>query len=156
MSTVLEEDVGILNADDIRDLKLSASSLYGGGADTTVSAEYAFYLAMVLFPGRRVYLSICYHMISIINHIFHPSPFCFFFFVSFKRGTDKSSSRDRRCHWHGSFTLVMRFTSPSLCKGSRDRSITMEQCRSDRCAPPCDPRRSHRGLLYSQGRHHLV
>lgn len=74
MSTVLEKDAGVLNVDDIRDLKCSASSLYGGGADTTVSAEYAFYLAMVLFPGRRVYLSICYHMISIINHIHHFVP----------------------------------------------------------------------------------
>ncbi|TDL26571.1 cytochrome P450 [Rickenella mellea] len=31
-------------------IKWSAASLYGGGADTTVSAIYSFYLAMVLFP----------------------------------------------------------------------------------------------------------
>ncbi|KAF5346450.1 hypothetical protein D9756_010068 [Leucocoprinus leucothites] len=49
VSTILE-DGGSLSADEIRDLKFSASSLYGGGADTTVSAEYAFHLAMVLFP----------------------------------------------------------------------------------------------------------
>ncbi|TDL20082.1 cytochrome P450 oxidoreductase OrdA-like protein [Rickenella mellea] len=31
-------------------IKWSATTLYGGGADTTVSAIYGFYLAMVLFP----------------------------------------------------------------------------------------------------------
>ncbi|KAG5634710.1 hypothetical protein H0H81_001036 [Sphagnurus paluster] len=39
-----------LSADEIEDIKLAASSMYGGGADTTVSAEYAFFLAMVLNP----------------------------------------------------------------------------------------------------------
>ncbi|KAK2467136.1 hypothetical protein APHAL10511_000685 [Amanita phalloides] len=39
-----------LTPDQIRDIKYTASSLYGGGADTTVSAEYAFFLAMVLNP----------------------------------------------------------------------------------------------------------
>ncbi|KAJ2915834.1 hypothetical protein MD484_g4605, partial [Candolleomyces efflorescens] len=32
------------------DMKFVAASMYGGGADTTVSAQYAFYLAMVLNP----------------------------------------------------------------------------------------------------------
>ncbi|KAJ3505129.1 hypothetical protein NMY22_g17693 [Coprinellus aureogranulatus] len=32
------------------DIKFVAASLYGGGADTTVSAQYAFFLAMVLYP----------------------------------------------------------------------------------------------------------
>ncbi|KAF8154968.1 OrdA protein [Crassisporium funariophilum] len=49
LSTSLENE-GSLSADDIRDLRFAASSMYGGGADTTVSAEYAFFLAMVLFP----------------------------------------------------------------------------------------------------------
>uniref|UniRef100_A0A8H7XU08 Cytochrome P450 n=2 Tax=Psilocybe cubensis TaxID=181762 RepID=A0A8H7XU08_PSICU len=49
VSTNLENESG-MSSDDIRDLKLAASSMYGGGADTTVSAEYAFYLAMVLYP----------------------------------------------------------------------------------------------------------
>ncbi|EKM77487.1 hypothetical protein AGABI1DRAFT_43141 [Agaricus bisporus var. burnettii JB137-S8] len=53
VSSILEESK--LDADGIRDLKFSASSLYGGGADTTVSAEYAFYLAMVLFPVLTAY-----------------------------------------------------------------------------------------------------
>ncbi|KAH6904703.1 OrdA protein [Coprinopsis sp. MPI-PUGE-AT-0042] len=39
-----------MTEDEKRDIKFVASSLYGGGADTTVSAEYAFFLAMVLFP----------------------------------------------------------------------------------------------------------
>ncbi|KAF9525565.1 OrdA protein [Crepidotus variabilis] len=34
----------------IHELKWAAASMYAGGADTTVSAEYAFFLAMVLFP----------------------------------------------------------------------------------------------------------
>lgn len=50
VSNFLEECVDTMNASEARDLKCSASSLYGGGADTTVSAEYAFHLAMVLFP----------------------------------------------------------------------------------------------------------
>ncbi|RDB29742.1 hypothetical protein Hypma_013817 [Hypsizygus marmoreus] len=39
-----------MTPDAIADVKLAASSMYGGGADTTVSAEYAFFLAMVLNP----------------------------------------------------------------------------------------------------------
>jgi cytochrome P450 len=49
VSTSLENEAS-LSADEIRDLKFTASSMYGGGADTTVSAEYAFFLAMVLYP----------------------------------------------------------------------------------------------------------
>lgn len=37
-------------AEKVEDVKITASSMYGGGADTTVSAEYAFFLAMVLNP----------------------------------------------------------------------------------------------------------
>ncbi|KAF9463803.1 OrdA protein [Collybia nuda] len=44
---ILEEDPS-LSGKGLRDLKFAASSMYGGGADTTVSAEYAFFLAMVL------------------------------------------------------------------------------------------------------------
>ncbi|KAG6846890.1 hypothetical protein H0H93_011243, partial [Arthromyces matolae] len=36
---------------DMHEVKLAASSMYGGGADTTVSAELAFFLAMVLYPN---------------------------------------------------------------------------------------------------------
>ena len=32
---------------------LRDSVIFVGGADTTVSAEYAFYLAMVLYPGNE-------------------------------------------------------------------------------------------------------
>ncbi|KAH0579388.1 hypothetical protein H2248_003528 [Termitomyces sp. 'cryptogamus'] len=39
-----------MSQEDILEVKLAASSMYGGGADTTVSAQYAFFLAMVLFP----------------------------------------------------------------------------------------------------------
>ncbi|KAF9463769.1 cytochrome P450 [Collybia nuda] len=44
------ENEKTMAAEDIADVKLAASSMYGGGADTTVSAEYAFFLAMVLNP----------------------------------------------------------------------------------------------------------
>ncbi|KAJ7747825.1 cytochrome P450 [Mycena metata] len=39
-----------LSEEDIHDVKYTASSLYGGGADTTAASLYAFFLAMVLFP----------------------------------------------------------------------------------------------------------
>lgn len=45
---------GEMNEDERRDIKFVAASMYGGGADTTVSAEYAFYLAMVLHPEVQV------------------------------------------------------------------------------------------------------
>ncbi|KAI0260543.1 cytochrome P450 [Gloeopeniophorella convolvens] len=38
---------------DIENLKWSATSLFAGGADTTVSALYTFYLAMTLFPDAQ-------------------------------------------------------------------------------------------------------
>ncbi|KAJ7156841.1 cytochrome P450 [Mycena crocata] len=40
-----------LSAAEEFDVKWLAASLYSGGADTTVSAIYAFFKAMVLFPG---------------------------------------------------------------------------------------------------------
>ncbi|KAF7330076.1 OrdA protein [Mycena kentingensis (nom. inval.)] len=46
----LLEDEDKLTEEDIRDIKYTASSLYGGGADTTAAGLYAFFLAMVLFP----------------------------------------------------------------------------------------------------------
>jgi cytochrome P450 len=49
VSTTLENEKS-LSPEDIRDIKFTASSIYGGGSDTTVSAEYAFFLAMVLYP----------------------------------------------------------------------------------------------------------
>jgi len=49
VSTALEDEEH-MTQEEIRDLKYTASSMYGGGADTTVSAEYAFFLAMVLNP----------------------------------------------------------------------------------------------------------
>ncbi|KAF9531077.1 cytochrome P450 [Crepidotus variabilis] len=48
-SSLLEEPD--LTPDREHDIKWSAASLYSGGADTTVSAIYAFFLAMVLHPG---------------------------------------------------------------------------------------------------------
>ncbi|KAF9050876.1 OrdA protein [Hymenopellis radicata] len=39
-----------LTAADIDDIKHVAASMYGAGADTTVSAQYAFFLAMLLNP----------------------------------------------------------------------------------------------------------
>ncbi|EKM56473.1 uncharacterized protein PHACADRAFT_253615, partial [Phanerochaete carnosa HHB-10118-sp] len=39
-----------LESSQERDIKLSASSLYTGGADTTVSAIHTFFLTMILFP----------------------------------------------------------------------------------------------------------
>jgi len=47
-STLLEGKQ--LTAEDEFDIKWAAASLYSGGADTTVSAIYSFFLAMALFP----------------------------------------------------------------------------------------------------------
>jgi hypothetical protein len=63
----LMEDESKLTPDEVDDIKYTASSLYGGrscsqlswkslkfasgGADTIVSAQTAFFLAMILYPG---------------------------------------------------------------------------------------------------------
>ncbi|KAJ7067957.1 cytochrome P450 [Mycena amicta] len=47
-STLLEPKE--LTEDEEFDIKWSSASLYSGGADTTVSAVYAFFLAMALYP----------------------------------------------------------------------------------------------------------
>ncbi|KAK0192108.1 cytochrome P450 [Armillaria mellea] len=39
-----------LSPSELLDIKHTAASLYGAGAGTTVSAQYAFYLAMLLYP----------------------------------------------------------------------------------------------------------
>ncbi|EEB87968.1 hypothetical protein MPER_14460, partial [Moniliophthora perniciosa FA553] len=39
-----------LSEEEIFEIKHTAASLYGAGADTTVSAQYAFFLAMVRHP----------------------------------------------------------------------------------------------------------
>ncbi|KAF9050869.1 cytochrome P450 [Hymenopellis radicata] len=44
------EHMESLTASDIDDIKHVAASMYGAGADTTVSAQYAFFLAMLLNP----------------------------------------------------------------------------------------------------------
>ncbi|KAJ7196390.1 cytochrome P450 [Mycena pura] len=49
VSSLLESEKA-LSEEDVRDIKCTASSLYGGGADTTAASLYAFFLAMVLFP----------------------------------------------------------------------------------------------------------
>ncbi|THH26899.1 hypothetical protein EUX98_g7292 [Antrodiella citrinella] len=42
-----------LDAQKVHNIKWSAASLYSGGADTTVSAIYGFFLAMTLFPEAQ-------------------------------------------------------------------------------------------------------
>ncbi|KAJ7440250.1 cytochrome P450 [Mycena latifolia] len=49
VSSLLEDEEKLTN-EEIRDIKYTASSLYGGGADTTAASLYAFFLAMVLAP----------------------------------------------------------------------------------------------------------
>ncbi|KAK7042071.1 OrdA protein [Favolaschia claudopus] len=49
VSSLLEEEEK-LSTEDIRDLKFTAASFYGGGADTTAASLHAFFLAMVLTP----------------------------------------------------------------------------------------------------------
>ncbi|KAJ7744056.1 cytochrome P450 [Mycena maculata] len=49
VSSLLENEEKITE-DQVRDVKYTASSLYGGGADTTAASLYAFFLAMVLTP----------------------------------------------------------------------------------------------------------
>ncbi|KAJ7059778.1 cytochrome P450 [Mycena amicta] len=46
----LLEDEEKLSEQELRDIKYTAGSFYGGGADTTAASLYAFFLAMVLFP----------------------------------------------------------------------------------------------------------
>ncbi|KAF8872335.1 cytochrome P450 [Mucidula mucida] len=46
------EHMESLTARDIDDIKHVAASMYGAGADTTVSAQYAFFLAMLLNPSK--------------------------------------------------------------------------------------------------------
>ncbi|KAF9522936.1 cytochrome P450 [Crepidotus variabilis] len=50
ISTGLEDNEANPSAEYVNGLKWSAASMYAGGADTTVSIEYGFFLAMVLFP----------------------------------------------------------------------------------------------------------
>ncbi|KAJ7841198.1 cytochrome P450 [Mycena olivaceomarginata] len=46
----LLEDEEKLSEEDVHDIKYTAASFYGGGADTTAASLYAFFLAMVLTP----------------------------------------------------------------------------------------------------------
>lgn len=55
------------------------NKIYIGGADTTVSAEYAFFLAMVLNPGKVISYLTGHAMLTIYCHF---------------RGSEKSPSRD--------------------------------------------------------------
>ncbi|KAJ7906530.1 cytochrome P450 [Mycena leptocephala] len=48
VSSLLEDEE--LTQEEANDVKYTASSLYGGGADTTAASLYAFFLAMVLTP----------------------------------------------------------------------------------------------------------
>ncbi|KIY43458.1 cytochrome P450 [Fistulina hepatica ATCC 64428] len=47
-SNLLKQDH--LTPDDEDDIKWTAQAMYAGGADTTVSTNYSFFLAMILFP----------------------------------------------------------------------------------------------------------
>ncbi|KAJ7268013.1 cytochrome P450 [Mycena rebaudengoi] len=49
VSSLLENE-DELSDEDVRDIKFTASSLYGGGADTTAADLYGFFLAMTLSP----------------------------------------------------------------------------------------------------------
>ncbi|KAF7342306.1 OrdA protein [Mycena venus] len=46
----LLEDEEKLSEQEVRDIKYTAASFYGGGADTSAASLYAFFLAMVLSP----------------------------------------------------------------------------------------------------------
>ncbi|KAF9522934.1 cytochrome P450 [Crepidotus variabilis] len=50
VSTGLEDSEASYSPEYLHNLKWTAASLYAGGADTTVSTESAFFLAMVLYP----------------------------------------------------------------------------------------------------------
>ncbi|KAF9522935.1 cytochrome P450 [Crepidotus variabilis] len=50
VSTGLEDNEASPSPEYLHGLKWTAASMYSGGADTTVSIEYGFFLAMVLFP----------------------------------------------------------------------------------------------------------
>ncbi|KAJ7445544.1 cytochrome P450 [Mycena galericulata] len=49
VSSLLENEEK-MSEEEVRDVKYTASSLYGGGADTTAASLYGFFLAMVLTP----------------------------------------------------------------------------------------------------------
>jgi len=49
LSNLLRDESNISDS-DLCDVKWASASLYSGGADTTVSAIYAFFKAMVLYP----------------------------------------------------------------------------------------------------------
>ncbi|KAK6981723.1 OrdA protein [Favolaschia claudopus] len=49
VSSLLKEEEK-LSEEDLRDIKFTAASFYGGGADTSAAAMQAFFLAMVLAP----------------------------------------------------------------------------------------------------------
>ncbi|KAJ7105898.1 cytochrome P450 [Mycena epipterygia] len=49
VSSLLEDEKSLEN-EEVRDIKYTASSFYGGGADTTAASLYAFFLAMILSP----------------------------------------------------------------------------------------------------------
>ncbi|KIM62440.1 hypothetical protein SCLCIDRAFT_24975 [Scleroderma citrinum Foug A] len=50
-SVLLEGRMSDLSEEEVISIKWSASSFFGGGADTSVAALYAMFLAMILFPG---------------------------------------------------------------------------------------------------------
>lgn len=47
------ENEALLSPEELFHIKWAANSIYSGGADTTVSTEYSFYLAMVLNPEAQ-------------------------------------------------------------------------------------------------------
>ena len=87
-----------------------------GGADTTVSAKYAFFLAMVLFPSS--YPTSCEDLNKQL--IFLP------------RCSEKGAGGTWRCCRWRTITRICRPTPPTLHQCCRYRSPTLEQCYSNR------------------------
>ena len=111
-----------------RDVKLTASSigiyrsvkstLYSekllsllGGSDTTVSAQYAFFLAMVFYPGSYPYL------------LQSPSNLIVFFF---SRSLGKGACRIGCCRGWRAITWIFRPTPSTIYQCYRYRSSSME------------------------------
>ena len=82
-----------------------------GGADTTVSVEYAFFLAMVLYPGSFHILFFIYKTKSLII---------------FSRRSEEGARGTGCCHWSRATTWIFWPTQPTIHQCYRYRSSSME------------------------------
>jgi len=56
---VLEDTQGETTEEEHDDIKWTASAMYISASDSTAASIYAFFLAMVLFPGKGIVIAAC-------------------------------------------------------------------------------------------------